>query len=296
VVDIKGQMNDWQIVRAAIDEDRRMRYPGVREGLYRLTDLTPFRRLGSGVPMLRHRVPDQYDSIKIRCSSDSVFRARLGALAPMLVGLDWKKHGLCLAGGAVSSMLFGASSDQRPSDFDLFLVGHKSDDEARRSIKAVHLLCQQATELCIFRTKGCITFRARNGKPVQVILRRYTTIAEVIHGFDLGASAFLWDGEHVWMTALGKLAANHGANVLNLQARRTSLEARLVKYYNRQFDFLGAEPLKPPKEIGLLTSTEPSVFYVGCRVLNPTGVLGGNLFPPKISFFPDSVPARPKAG
>jgi hypothetical protein len=38
------------------------------------------------------------------------------------------------------------------------------------------------------------------------------------------------------MTALGRLAIQYGANVLNLQARRSSLEARIARYFSRDFD------------------------------------------------------------
>jgi hypothetical protein len=43
----------------------------------------------------------------------------------------------------------------------------------------------------IFRTRNCITFYhpAASCTAIQVILRRYSTLGEVIHGFDLGASA-----------------------------------------------------------------------------------------------------------
>lgn len=73
---------------------------------------------------------------------------------------------------------------------------------------------------------------------VQVILRRYSTPGEIIHGFDLGSCAALWDGSKVLLTRMGAIAAEHGANVLDLTIRRPSYERRLARYFERGYDLV----------------------------------------------------------
>ena len=99
-------------------------------------------------------------------------------------------------------------------------------------------------DVTVYRTRACVTFRAGRlerwrtvaGSPlVQVILRRYESVSEVIHRFDIGASAVVYDGQQVWFTSLSKLAYEQGVNVLDLSRRRANYEARLAKYFLRGF-------------------------------------------------------------
>jgi len=269
-------------VLAALEEDSACRVPRVTAGLYSLGELAPFARLGHGIPVVRHSNEwrrfraAQFD----RAADDAEFRRRFHRAAPFLADFDLKRHGLCLAGGAASSLLMRSDEDRAGDlssfhDYDLFLVGHSSDESAKEAIRALqrHLYSQWGGEgrAHAYRTKGCITFhgcdpqfslietlsgetpeasdpveqghprrRAAPGEQhlVQVVLRQYSTAAEVIHGFDLGSSAVLWDGEVVRVTALGKLAFERGANVLNLAARRNSYERRLARYFLRGFDLV----------------------------------------------------------
>jgi hypothetical protein len=91
----------------------------------------------------------------------------------------------------------------------------------------------------MYRTQGCITFHCKSENiTVQVILRLYATLGEVLHGFDMGSSSVAWDGWDVILTGLGKLAAENGVNILNLAARRASLESRIARYFTRGFDIV----------------------------------------------------------
>ena len=240
-------------VQRALKEDARCRHPGVTDGLYPIEDLRPFTRLSHGVPMIRYtQCMFTIKNSFARAADSPEFRSRLHLAAPYITGFDLRAHGLCLAGGAASAVLMNSPELLTQGclfhDLDFFAVGHKSDDDARNAIKALgrHLAEQWgAGRTIVNRTQGCITFTRRRGADVQetdvivqVILRRYSTKGEVIHGFDLGSSAVLWDGEHVITTALGKLAFENGANVLNLQARRNSYEKRLARYFNRGFDLV----------------------------------------------------------
>lgn len=231
---------------AAIAEDQRCRVPGVTEGLYRLADLGEFHRVEPswGIPTLMQKDPPKFD----RARGDGDFKDRFAAVLPELAAFDFEKHGVYPAGGAVTAavMFRDRREYQRRNDVDLFLVGHESPDAARRAIYSLysHLAVQWAgyglSSMRIFRTRNCITFYHPDASctAIQVILRLYSTSGEVIHGFDLGASAFLWTGRAVVMTGMAVLAATHGVNVLNLAARRGSYESRLERYFNRGFDIV----------------------------------------------------------
>ncbi len=271
-----------QKVSDAVQENAKCRYPGVADGLYTLP-LEPFRRLGHGVPMIRNADPPAFS----RANGNAEFEARLRRFAPFLVDLDFAGLGLRLAGGAASALFMRSKEDLDKDrtpfhDFDLFLVGHKSDAAALHAVDSLgeHLARHWGPDMMVHRTQGCISFyvpwfqghidapcfrplkqdkcplhgmycmaydpdhperpheQARIDCLVQVVLRKYSTEAEVIHGFDLGSSAFLWDGKTIRMTALGKLAAEHGVNVFNMNARRGSLEHRIARYFTRGFDII----------------------------------------------------------
>lgn len=234
-------------IAAALAEDAACRHPGVTEGLYGLEQLAPFQRLDGTVPMISRlaRIDPR------RAADNAEFGRRLQAMAPFLATLEFQKLGLRLAGGAASAILMHDPQDLTYDifrDYDLFLVGHKSYFEAKAAIAALgqHLASHWEGDIGVYRTQNCITFHTssfsaqgmKRGREaiVQVILRRYSTNAEVVHGFDLGSSAVLWDGQKVVVTALGRIAVEHGANILNLVARRASYERRLARYFERGFD------------------------------------------------------------
>jgi hypothetical protein len=242
--DIKNR----EMIRRALAEDAACRRPGVLDGLYGLDTLVPFTRLGHGIPVIRHNPDNGPIAFSNRATGDADFATRLHEAAPYLATFDLQGNGLILAGGAASSLLMRSRSERLGvnnsyHDYDLFLVGHASDAEALAAIAALgdHLHARWGECMYVYRTQQCITFHyqhfARNDI-VQVILRRYNTIGEVIHGFDLGSSSVAWDGHRVFLTGLGKLAAEHGVNVLNLVARRGSYERRLARYFERGYDLV----------------------------------------------------------
>jgi len=217
-----------------------------RGELYTVKDLAPFRRLGHGVPVAFRQERKPFD----RAGSDEEFRSRLGSADPLIAGLPFGKLGLVLAGGSVSAHLMRVQ-DKNPDlrdydDYDLFLVGHTpatatlairdlheilADGEPRKSAE------HRARPPMVYRTPGCITYVSERLRlKVQVVLRLYLTVAEVINRFDLGSSSMAWDGAKLHFTRAGLVAANHGANVVFPIARRGSFERRLIKYFDRGYD------------------------------------------------------------
>ena len=89
----------------------------------------------------------------------------------------------------------------------------------------------------VVRTAGSITIQSF-AVNLQVVLRLYASPSEILHGFDLGASAAGFDGKSVWVTALGRFAFECGYNVVDTTRRSATYEARLEKYRNRGFDLI----------------------------------------------------------
>ncbi len=229
--------------------------------LFAVGDLSPFRRLGHGVPVAFLTDLEPFD----RATSDAEFRDRLRSVDPEIADLPLRRLKLVLAGGSVCAHLMRLQRERLTErcdrrdydDYDLFLVGHDDRSSAIAAIAELHALLAKSDEKAhlsgrprrpgahprsgngpvIYRTAGCITFHSeRLGLKVQVILRRYRNIAEVLNGFDLGSSAMAWDGVRLLFTRAGVVAANHGANVIVPLLRRTSYEHRLIKYFRRGFD------------------------------------------------------------
>jgi len=226
MVDVRDRID------CAVRENHAHRVVGVTGGLYRLSELRPFQRIPHGTVSVLRRKHDNF----ILARSDAEFMRRFLREDYVMAEFDYSRHGLVLAGGAVSAFVI-ADCRHCFDDYDLFLVGH-SPVTALSAIASLgdYLHLKWGPRIKIFRTVNCITFHCTGYRRVQVILRLYSTRAEVVHGFDLGSSAFLWDGTAVFCSATGRLAAELGVNVLDLVVRRASYETRLVKYFDRGFD------------------------------------------------------------
>lgn len=85
---------------------------------------------------------------------------------------------------------------------------------------------------------------------IQFIFRIYSSISEILHGFDLPSSAVGFDGEKLYFTANSKFAYEYGLNYVDTTRRSTTYEWRINKYFNRGFDLvLPNLRVDPPKTI-----------------------------------------------
>jgi hypothetical protein len=250
----------FELIQNACSEDKVCRRAHVMAGLYPISPTDEFQRIGCNFhsPIVRSSNTHR-DTFQL-ARSDAEFAERLAHIAPWFATFDLGAAGLVLAGGAASALMTSDPTDRYNRlyhDFDLFLVGTQSDASVRAAVQALaeHLAAVWRGAISVYRTLGCITFAPQKDSSeqlnddehespprlVQIILQRYNTAAEVLHSFDLGSSAVLWDGAHVRMTALGKIAMYRGANVINLTARYPSYEARLARYHDRGFDIVLAD-------------------------------------------------------
>jgi hypothetical protein len=134
------------------------------------------------------------------------------------------------------------TSGWEASDIDLFLVG-LSSEEAQDKIRHVHSILSAAwgatpdnNKLLVVRTESAITFIG--GWPrrhVQIILRLYRSVAEVLLGFDIDACCVAFNGTQVLGLPRVERALTKCINVVDPSRRSTTYEARLYKYALRGF-------------------------------------------------------------
>ncbi|KFA50832.1 hypothetical protein S40293_05813 [Stachybotrys chartarum IBT 40293] len=169
-----------------------------------------------------------------------------------LVDLDW--NNVVAAGSSVVNCLLpvpkGYDTTKRKlreyyhekfcpaSDVDLFLYG-LTHEEAIEKIKQIEQAIRDAllNEVTVVRTKYALTIASQYPvRHVQIVLRVYKSISEILTGFDIDAAGGAYDGKQVWVTprALGSFITQ--INHVDLTRRSPSYENRLSKYSHRDFE------------------------------------------------------------
>ncbi|WQF84947.1 Putative ankyrin repeat-containing domain superfamily [Colletotrichum destructivum] len=124
------------------------------------------------------------------------------------------------------------------SDVDLFLYG-LTHEEAVEKIKEIENSVRDAilNEVTVVRTKYAITIASQYPiRHIQIVLRVYKSVGEILTGFDIDAAGGAYDGKQVWVTprALGSFITQ--VNQIDLTRRSPSYENRLSKYSHRNFE------------------------------------------------------------
>lgn len=87
------------------------------------------------------------------------------------------------------------------------------------------------------RTKNAITIVSRYPtRHIQIVLRLYKSISEILTGFDVDCSSFAYDGTQVYGTPRAITAFVTQTNTIDLTRRSPSYESRLSKYAHRGFE------------------------------------------------------------
>nr|QQV29317.1 hypothetical protein K-LCC10_0062 [Kaumoebavirus] len=169
-----------------------------------------------------------------------------------LRGIDLKN--VLIAGGAICGTIIDRSYD----DIDLFIYGlndSERQDKLEYLVQAISaaLYAKSAQFRAKFtksneaiyktiyaiRNQNCVTIQDDYHRKVQIILRNYKSVDEILNGFDLGSSAVgLRDDGQVVVSGTGKFAYEYGANIVDTNRRSTTYELRLAKYYDRDFDII----------------------------------------------------------
>ncbi|KAL4964077.1 ankyrin repeat protein [Aspergillus stella-maris] len=124
------------------------------------------------------------------------------------------------------------------SDVDLFLYG-LTEEQAIEKIKQIERCIRDSilTEVSTIRTKNAITIVSQYPtRHVQIVLRRYKSIAEILTGFDVDCSCAAYDGKQVYLAPRAVGAYMTQVNQVDLTRRSPSYENRLSKYSHRGFE------------------------------------------------------------
>ncbi|KAJ4398406.1 hypothetical protein N0V85_006294 [Neurospora sp. IMI 360204] len=124
------------------------------------------------------------------------------------------------------------------SDVDLFLYG-LTEEQAIEKIKEIEsqvrdaLLCETTT----VRTKHAVTICSQYPtRHIQIVLRIYKSVSEILTGFDIDCSGAAYDGKQVYCTPRALQSYMTQINHIDLTRRSPSYENRLSKYSRRGFE------------------------------------------------------------
>ncbi|KAK6419610.1 hypothetical protein LTR95_017028, partial [Oleoguttula sp. CCFEE 5521] len=169
-----------------------------------------------------------------------------------LADLDW--NNVCVSGSAAVTALLPVPKEHAvskkalrhyyhdilapASDVDLFLYG-LNEEEAIAKIIQIERNIKDAllVETTTIRTKHAITIASQYPtRHVQIVLRRYSSLSEILLGFDVDSSCAAFDGKQVYASPRALAAYMTQINTIDLTRRSPSYENRLSKYRQRGFE------------------------------------------------------------
>ncbi|KAJ5746177.1 hypothetical protein N7520_011359 [Penicillium odoratum] len=124
------------------------------------------------------------------------------------------------------------------SDVDLFLYG-LTEEQAVEKIKHIETKIRNSIlhETTTIRTKNTVTIVSQYPtRHVQIVLRIYRSIAEILTGFDVDCSCVAYDGKQVYASPRAVTSYVTQVNQVDLTRRSPSYENRLSKYSHRGFE------------------------------------------------------------
>jgi hypothetical protein len=134
-----------------------------------------------------------------------------------------------------------------PKDFDIFLYEENdlspeeliiSQDKKINDI--IQIILNHNFNIKLFLVKGVMTLQLCNNKNsilneklcIQIILRDYHSISEILHSFDISCCAIAWDGKKTYLTKLAEWSILTNVNIVIPEYRSKTYELRLIKYFN----------------------------------------------------------------
>ncbi|KAI9723540.1 MAG: hypothetical protein M1828_004136 [Chrysothrix sp. TS-e1954] len=183
----------------------------------------------------------------------TMFKSNFNIFTEMsLVDLDW--NNVIAAGSSVVTCLLPVPKKyatsrrvQREyyhervapaSDVDLFLYG-LSEQQAIQKITQIEQKVSNALlhKTVSVRTRNTVTIVSEYPtRHVQIVLRAYRTMSEILTGFDVDCSCAAFDGKNVYATPRAIAAYMTQVNTIDLTRRSPSYEMRLWKYSRRGFE------------------------------------------------------------
>ncbi len=145
---------------------------------------------------------------------------------------DYSSGDIVLAGGALNSIL--SNDPHEINDYDFFIT----TKDPQRGLKQIKDLIKRVEWLKIVRTANAITIKVNQPRQPkrQIVLRLYTCPSEVVHGFDLDASGFVYDGQRIWGTLRAEYSLKTKINFFDPSRMSPTYAYRLAKYASRGFN------------------------------------------------------------
>jgi hypothetical protein len=150
---------------------------------------------------------------------------------------DWRN--CFVAGGSVLACLQSGDGDAfENSDVDIFVVGISDDATATATLKRIYeqICANYGRKADVIRTLRAVTILGKYPqRHIQVVLKLYTSPAEVLLSFDIDSCAVGFDGETVLAMERFRRAMTKRYNLVDETRRSLSYETRLAKYATRGF-------------------------------------------------------------
>jgi hypothetical protein len=169
-----------------------------------------------------------------------------------LAEMDWSN--VVAAGSSVVTSLLPVPSESKSSiralrtyyhekiapasDVDLFIYG-LTEEQAKEKIKDIESRIEDSIlhDTTTIRTKHTITIVSQYPtRHVQIVLRIYKNLSEILTGFDVDCSCVAYDGSQVWAAPRAIASYMTQTNPIDLTRRSPSYENRLAKYSQRGFE------------------------------------------------------------
>ncbi|KAF3917841.1 hypothetical protein ABW20_dc0105725 [Dactylellina cionopaga] len=125
------------------------------------------------------------------------------------------------------------------SDVDLFIYGTKDEEVAIKRMESIEATIRDNLlwETTTIRTKNTITIVSQYpNRHVQIVLRLYSSISEILTGFDVSCACVAYDGKQVYASPRAVTSWMLQCNDVDLTRRSPSYEFRLSKYQRRGFE------------------------------------------------------------
>lgn len=143
----------------------------------------------------------------------------------------------CYRNFVIAGGFFTADNEDEETDIDIFLY----DNHEETLKELVSYLMKIRGYSFSRRTQYYVQLdynEAGYYPPIQIILRKYTTIAEILYGFDIGSSQICYNGNKLKFTVLSKFAFEASLNIVDTSRLSPTYESRLIKYIKRGFSIV----------------------------------------------------------
>ncbi|TGZ78192.1 ankyrin [Ascodesmis nigricans] len=217
---------------------RELEKESIQEKERYIIPLTPEERKISGEPALVQSLDEFRKNFAIFTE---------GSLA----NLDWSN--IVVAGSAVLTPLLPVPEEYAAtkralrnyyheklapaSDIDIFIYGLDSDEEAIKKMESIEKIIKDNLlwETTAIRTRNTVTICSQYpNRHIQIVLRLYKSISQILTGFDVNCSCFAYDGANVWGNPRSLAACITQCNDIDIRRRSPSYENRLAKYSHKR--------------------------------------------------------------